>query len=340
MQPKLPASKQLPASRPQPASRQPPGAGATSGVDLRGVDAYLDHHRQVARDSLRRLLQRPLSSLLTWAVIAIALALPAGLFALLSNAEQLGQHWSGTPKITLYLDLRVAETEAYRLQQSLQQRQDVAEVTYISPQAALTEFRQHSGLGEAIDYLDENPLPPVLVVTPAANLASAAAVEALLKELQSLAQVERAQLDLAWVKRLYSLMLLVERLAWALGGMLAAAVFLVVGNTIRLNIENRREEIVVIKLVGGTDAFVRRPFLYTGLWFGLGGGILAWVLVFFWMLWLSVPVEELARLYFMEFELAGLSLEATLVLLFSGMMLGWVGAWVAVRRHLDAIEPE
>ena len=334
MQPKQPGSKQ------PPESRAKAGGGATSGVDFRGFDAYLDHHRQVARDSLRRLLQRPLGSLLTWAVIAIALALPAGLFALLSNVEQLGQHWSGTPRITLYLDLRVAETEAYRLQQSLQQRKDVAEVTYISPQAALAEFRQQSGLGEAIDYLDENPLPPVLVVTPAADLASATAVEALLKELQNLAQVERAQLDMDWVKRLYSLMTLVERLAWALGIMLATAVLLVVGNTIRLNIENRREEIVVIKLVGGTDAFVRRPFLYTGLWYGLGGGILAWILVFFWILWLSGPVEELARLYFMEFDLEGLGLEATLTLLFGGMALGWVGAWLAVRRHLSAIEPE
>src|SRR5690606_28995191 len=334
MQPKQPASKQ------PPESRAKAGAGATSGVDFRGFDAYLDHHRQVARDSLRRLLQRPLGSLVTWAGIAIALALPAGLFALLSNVEQLGQHWSGTPRITLYLDLRVGETEAYRLQQSLQQRKDVAEVAYISPQAALAEFRQQSGLGEAIDYLDENPLPPVLVVTPAADLASAAAVEALLKELQNLAQVGRAQLDMDWVKRLYSLMTLVERLAWALGIMLAAAVLLVVGNTIRLNIENRREEIVVIKLVGGTDAFVRRPFLYTGLWYGLGGGILAWILVFFWILWLSGPVEELARLYFMEFDLEGLGLEATLTLLFGGMALGWVGAWLAVRRHLSAIEPE
>jgi len=332
------------ASRTKPAKRvkraEPSASGATAGVELAAVQTYLHHHRRVARDSLLRLLRTPWASLMTWAVIAIALALPATLFLMLANVEQLSQNWSSSPRITLYLDLRVETAEAHRLQEAIRKKAQVESVTYISPEQALEEFKAFSGLAEAIEYLDQNPLPPVLIVTPATNLMSAAQVEALQRELAAQPGVARAQLDMDWVKRLYSLMELVSRAVLALGGLLAAAVLLVIGNTIRLAIESRREEIVVIKLVGGTDGFVRRPFLYTGLWYGLGGGILAWLLVFFWLLWLSGPVQELTRLYALDFQLAGLGVESTLTLLGTSMLLGWCGAWLAVRRHLDEIEPQ
>lgn len=317
----------------------PAATGATAGVELAAVQTYLSHHRRIARDSLLRLLREPLASLLTWAVIAIALALPATLLLMLANVEQLSQSWTSSPRITLYLDLRVGANEAYQLRETIRKKPQVEAVQYISPEQALEEFKAFSGLGEAIAYLDENPLPPVLVVTPA-SLSSAAQVEALQRELAALPAVTRAQLDMDWVKRLYSLMDLARRGILALGGLLSLAVLLVIGNTIRLAIENRREEIVVIKLVGGTDAFVRRPFLYTGLWYGLGGAVLAWFLVLFWLLWLDGPVQELVSLYALDFELAGLGFESTLTLLVSGMLLGWCGARLAVRRHLDAIEPQ
>lgn len=327
------------AKRPRRAA-EPAPSGATAGVELAAVQTYLDHHRRVARDSLLRLLRAPLASLLTWAVIAIALALPAALFLMLSNVEQVSQSWTSSPRITLYLELQVGADQARQMQEMIRNKPQVEAVDYISPEQALEEFKAFSGLGEAIDYLGENPLPPVLVVTPAAGLESAAQMEALQRELAALPGVTQVQLDMEWVERLYSLMELVRRGILALGGLLAVAVLLVIGNTIRLAIESRREEIVVIKLVGGTDSFVRRPFLYTGVWYGLGGAILAWLLVFFWLLWLAGPVEELARLYALDFQLAGLGVESTLTLLGTGMLLGWCGARLAVQRHLDEIEPQ
>lgn len=332
------ALPERPRRKPQP-PKNPPGPGAVAGVDFGGLRTYFEQHRRMARDSLLRLLATPLASLLTWAVIAIALALPASLFVLLSNVAQLGQGWSELPRVTLYLELGTSDAQARELAERLRARADVGAVEYVSPAAALEEFRQISGLGEVIQHLDENPLPPVILATPAASLASAEAVGALAEELGRLPRVERAQLDRAWVQRLFSLVELVERGVIALALMFAGAVLLVVGNTIRLAIENRREEILVVKLVGGTDAFVRRPFLYTGIWYGLGGAILAWLLVWLWLAWLSAPVEELARLYFIDLELIGLGLESTLTLLIAGMALGWAGAWLALRRHLSDIEP-
>jgi cell division transport system permease protein len=142
-----------------------------------------------------------------------------------------------------------------------------------------------------------------------------------------------------WVKRLYQFMELGQRLVWALATLLGLAVLLIIGNTIRLSIESRRDEILVVKLVGGTDAFVRRPFLYTGIWFGLGGGIIAWLLLSMGLYWLSGPVETLISLYGSDFVLQGLSLSDSLMLIFDGVILGWLGAWLAVSRHLTKIKP-
>src|SRR5690554_3326851 len=184
-----------PSSKAQRPASPAPASGATAGVDLGGFDSYVSHHRRVARDSLLRMLRAPWASLLTWAVIAIALALPATLFLLLANVEQLSQSWTSTPSITLYLDMKVDDRQAYQVQQSIRNKPQVADVRYISPAQAIEEFKEYSGLAEAIAYLDENPLPPVLIVTPVATLTSASEVEKLLNELKLIPVVERAQLD-------------------------------------------------------------------------------------------------------------------------------------------------
>jgi cell division transport system permease protein len=147
------------------------------------------------------------------------------------------------------------------------------------------------------------------------------------------------QVDLGWLQRLNAMTDLLARAVWALAILLAAAVVLVIGNTVRLSIESRRDEILVAKLVGGTDSFVRRPFLYTGAWFGLGGGVVALILLQLSLWWLSGPVERLAGLYRSDFSLNGLSLDGGFALIIAAMLLGWLGAWVAVKRHLDDIEP-
>lgn len=301
------------------------------------LSSWLRHHRLMAVDSLARVLRTPFASLMTWAVLAIALALPASLYIFLNNAQLVTSNWDGAAQMSLFLKTDLAEQQARSLADELRDRPDIASVQYISREQALGEFKEFSGFGEALDYLDGNPLPSVLVVRPAAGQITEQ--EQLLSELQNMPQVEEAQLDLAWVKRLYYIMELAQRAVSALAFLLGIAVLLVVGNTIRLAIENRRDEIVIVKLVGGTNAFVRRPFLYTGIWYGLGGGLLAWLIINLSLFWLSGPVKALANVYSSSFELVGLGLGDSLLLLITGTLLGWLGSWVAVSRHLGEIEP-
>ncbi|MEZ5523550.1 MAG: permease-like cell division protein FtsX [Pseudomonadales bacterium] len=330
--------KPRPANQPE---RRRSERGAKQGVLKRGdrFKSYFDHHKQVARESFVRLLGTPVSSLMTWLVIAIALTLPVGLYVFLQNAQQLSQQWDDAAQISVYLEQQLDASKARQLAEQLEGWPAVQQVRYISADEALEEFKRASGFGDALQYLDENPLPAVLVVLPRTGSASLEGTRALLEQLQELPGVEQAHLDLQWVDRLFRIMALGQRLALTLALLLGVAVLLVVGNTVRLAIESRRAEIVVVKLVGATDAFVRRPFLYTGVWYGLGGGLLAWLMVNLVMLWLSGAVTELVAAYNSEFSLAGLGILATLLLwLFSGA-LGLLGAWLAVGRHLSKIEP-
>ena len=322
--------------------KRPPQRGARqSSLPWRQqFDSWLAHHRKVARDSNQRLWRTPVASLLTWLVIGVALALPAAMLVLLGSLQGVSAGWENAARVTVYLEETVSESRARELQQQLAAQAGVSGVEFIHREQALAEFRDASGLGEALDYLNDNPLPHTLLVTPQDSQRSAEAIDALVATIDGLADVARVQVDLGWLQRLNVLAELLGRAAWVLALMLAAAVVLVIGNTIRLAIENRRDEILVARLVGGTDAFVRRPFLYTGVWYGLGGGIVAFLLLQLSAWWLSGPIDRLAALYRSNFSLSGLSMEGTLVLLMVAIALGWLGAWLAVKRHLDAIEPE
>jgi cell division transport system permease protein len=293
----------------------------------------------VAGSSLARLFGQPIASLLTWLVIGIALALPASLFVGLDNLQQLTGGWDGAARISLFLRDSVTESEGRSLGERLGERTDIADFSYISREQALQEFGQLSGFGKLLAELPSNPLPAVVVLQPELQATSADAMESLLQELQQLPEVELAQMDLQWVQRLYSLMYLGKRATLALALLLGVGVLLVTGNTIRLAIESRRDEILVTKLVGGTDAYVRRPFLYTGLWYGLGGSIVAWLLLAALVLWLGEAVGSVVGLYNSPFVLQGLGWRNTLLLLLAGSVLGLAGAWLAVSRHLGAITP-
>lgn len=323
----------------RPRTERSRGAARSGSASRDAVASYLFHHRKVASESARRLWQAPVASLMTWMVMGVALALPMGLLLLLASLQGLSAGWESSARITAYLEERLTLDQAHQLQREVAARGDVNEVELIDQDAALAEFRANSGLNDALDYLDSNPLPHTLLVTPPEGDRNASGVERLAAELEALSGVARVQVDLGWLQRLNVMTQLLGRGVWVLAVLLGAAVILVIGNTIRLAIENRRDEILVAKLVGGTDAFVRRPFLYTGLWFGLGGGVVAWVLLQLSLWWLSGPIERLAGLYHSNFSLAGLSFEGALALLMFAMLLGWLGAWVAVKRHLDAIEP-
>lgn len=310
---------------------------ASSGDRFSG---YLAHHRLVARDSLQRLLRTPLPSLMTWLVIGIALALPAGLFVSLNNVEALSSDWDGAAQISVFLHKPVSESDGRKLAKKLGLRADVEAAEYISRSQALEEFRALSGYGDVLESLESNPLPSVIVIRPLEQAYTAKATLALFDDLKALSQVDQVVLDLEWVQRLYAMMELGRRVTLALAALLSLGVLLVIGNTIRLAIESRRDEIVIVKLVGATNAFVRRPFLYTGLWYGLGGGVAAWAVISLSIVLLAEPVAELAGLYQSQFALQGLGVTGTLLLWLGSAILGLLGAWLAVGRHLGAIEPK
>jgi cell division transport system permease protein len=276
---------------------------------------------------------------MTWTVMGVALALPVVLLLLLTSLEGVSAGWESSARLTAYLKLDVPLDDAEALGHKIDRDGRVASVTLVSREQALAEFRASSGLEDALDYLDTNPLPHTLLITPEDSARTEAGVEGLMHFVKALEGVERVQVDLGWLQRLNAMTSLLSRAVWALSVLLAAAVVLVIGNTVRLAIESRRDEILVAKLVGGTDAFVRRPFLYTGAWFGLGGGVVAWIVLQVSMWWLSGPIERLAGLYHSNFALAGPGFDGTLALIITAMLLGWLGAWVAVKRHLDTIEP-
>lgn len=294
------------------------------------------HHVQMFFDSFKRLLQTPIASLVMLLVIAIAIALPAGLYLFLSNAQLISSKWDGTASISLYLRSQVTPNSAKSIIIELNKNSQIESTQYISKEDALKEFKQYSGFGEALNYLEGNPLPSLILVKPRhLNLDKQ---EELLNQLKKMPEVEEASLDLAWVKRLYYIMQIANRLILVLGILLSLAVLLIVGNTIRLAIDNRRQEIVVIKLVGATNAFVRRPFLYTGFWYGFGGGILAWALLSIALFWLKAPVAFLATSYASDFSIMGLNLKFSIFLILLTAFLGWLGAWLAVGNHIKQIE--
>lgn len=298
---------------------------------------YFGLHRANFIGALQRIAGQPFASALTILVIATALALPAGLRVAVNNAAAVSDSWQSAADFTVYLKLDVSEESARQTARAIEERDDVAGVTVVDRDAALAEFRAQSGFGEALDALDGNPLPHTLVVRPASV---AGDVEALASAMKAIPEIELVQVDTAWVSRLRAMLALAGRLVDFATVLLGLAVAIVVGNTIRLEINNRSVEIEVTKLVGGTDAFIRRPFLYLGFCYGLGGALVAMLVVALGLLLLAAPVRDLASLYGSGFRLSGLSLAETGILLLGGAFLGWAGSGLAAARHLRAIEPK
>ena len=321
------------------AKGHPVGVKPSRQTTANVLHSWVLHHRSSCVDSLQRLLQVPLQSLLTWMVVAIALVLPTALYLALSNVQPLGQGWQDSAQMSLFVDVNAKPKAIEALQKRLEVDPEVNTIQLITAEQAWSEFQRHSGLGTVQNTLDENPLPAVLVVTPHIEVDHPDKLEALRKKLSEEHLVDTVQLDLGWLRRLHEIMSLAQRIVLALAGLLALGVLLIIGNTIRLAIENRRAEIVVVKLVGGTDGFVRRPFLYTGWWYGIGGGLLAVLLLLLTGLLLSGPVQQLALLYGSEQSLSWLSFASSTFVISGAGFLGWLGAWLAVSRHLSSIEP-
>ncbi len=304
----------------------------------KALKVWLMQHAQACVFSMGQLFKNPLGSLLTTAVVGIALALPAGFYLLLENCQRVAANWDNSAQISLFLKLDVGEERALSLANEIRQIQSIAEVEYKSPEAAMLEYQQQTGF-DAQAVLEDNPLPAILLLQPELDGLARMDGNQLLQQLRAIPEVDSAQFDRQWIQRLFAIIDIVQQAVAILSLLLAIAVLLIIGNTIRLAIYNRRNEIEVNKLFGATEAFIRRPFLYSGLFHGVGGGILAWGLLSLSLALLDGPVGRLARLYSSDFALQGLSPSELLLLLGVGAGLGLAGSWVSVQRHIKAIEP-
>ena len=303
------------------------------------VRAYLFDHARNLIFSLGRLYRTPFSSLMTMAVLGFALALPSGLYVILKNLQAVTESWESAAQISLFLRPGTTVEHMHATAKRLRNHTDIVRVETLGADQALTEFRSTSGFGEALDVLNENPLPHVIVLTPRFDPQQAILVEKLRVELGGWPEVDIAQLDMQWLQRLHAIMDIARKVIVTVAIILATSVLLIVGNTIRLDIQNRHHEIEVTRMVGATDGFIRRPFLYGGFWYGTIGGLLAWLIVFIVLVVVEGPAHRLASLYSSQYQVLGLGGFDSIAMLTASASLGLAGSWLAVGRHLNEIEP-
>lgn len=320
--------------------KQRTSTATTKQVPGHWIVMFFIRHLQQAFASVGELWRMPVASLLTMGVIGVSLALPTTLHLLLKNSEHMRSGWDNAAQISLFLNDNIDHKQATKVINRIKLYPQVNEVQYVTSEHALSEFKQLSGFGEALDYLDKNPLPSLLLVTPITQYSSPEGAGELLHKLQQQPEVAFGKLDINWLEKLTAIVNLLEDGVMALGALLLLSVILVLANTIRLAILNRREEIEVLKLVGATNDFIRRPFLYTGVWYGLIGGIIAWILVSLILIWLEGAFSILADQLGSGVLLSGLELNEFLILIALSSSLGWIGAYLSVMRHVYEIEPE
>ena len=297
-------------------------------------------HMQQAIGSLGDLWRTPFTSMMTVLVLGISLTLPATLHLFVKNAQQVTDQWDSASEISLFLKLSVSNKEAQNLVARIQLYPEIASVKYISADDALKEFKDLSGFGSSLAYLNKNPLPATLLVTPTQRASQAHAVGELLAKLEKEREVEQGKLDLEWLSRLDAMAQLLEDIVTYVAFLLCLSVVLIIGNTIRLAIVNQKEAIAVMKLVGATDSFIQRPFLYSGLWYGVLGGAFACLMIEILSQYLSGALNKLTGLYESNFVLQGLSFNESLLLILFSVILGLLGSYISVRQHIKEIEPK
>src|SRR4051812_30001985 len=303
------------------------------------VSSYGTRHLQALFGAVGRLVRTPLATLLTLIVIGVALALPTGIAVLVGNLRTATGDLSSAVDFSVHFKLGTPIERVQQVAASARQRAGIESITVTTADQALEEFKQASGFGDALAALKDNPLPHHLTVRPALSSSGPADVESLRRYFEAFPEVEIVQLDLEWIRRLHSLLELLQRSLWVVIAVLGLGVLAVIGNTVRLEIQQRRAEIEVTKLVGGSNAFVRRPFLYAGLFYGLGGALLAALIVVAGMTYLDQAVRELSAQYGGSFRMTGLGPQGVGVLAAVGAALGWFGALISTGRHLRRIEP-
>ncbi len=319
-----------------PTNRKIPPAKRNTGK-TNPLSAWFNQQKEAMRFSMERMWFNPMSTWITLAAIAIALSLPTSLHLLLKNLQTLTADKRQVPTVTLFLKQQVGEQQAKDLAELMSGLVEVENTEVVTREQAMDKFRKISGFAKTLDTLTENPLPNAVIITP--NLQQlgdeAVDVEAFANKLRKYSEVEDVQVDVEWIQRLRAILNIADRIVLVVSVLLGLTVLLVVGNTIRLDIENRKEEIRVTRLIGATNAYIRRPFLYGGIWFGLFGGVLSLVIVHAALLFMVKPVRQLTDLYGNTlFTISGVDVLMTLEILLFSCLLGIVGAWLAVGRYL------
>lgn len=303
------------------------------------ISFFVSNLRQFIH-ALGEIWRDPIPSILTIAVLGVSLTLPATMHVIVKNAQVVEQHWQSAAEISLFLNDNIPQPQLKSFVKQVELNAQVAAVKFITKQQALAEFEEASGFGDAIKYLSSNPLPNVLVVIPQQSSASARSAKMLLAELEQNREVKFGKLDIEWLQRLNAILDMIKEVMSSLTLLLFTSVILIVGNTIRLSIVSRKDEIEVLKLVGATNQFIHRPFLYTGLWYGFFGGLIAWITIEIMVFYLASTITKITHLYQSNFQLSSLSGQEMLILLAISMTLGLVGSYIVVRKQIKLIEPD
>jgi len=317
------------------------GSPRITKVSLLGrISSVISQHFQQLYNSFSELLKTPFSTLMTIFVLGLALSLPSSFHVLYKNAQRVVGQWDGASEISLFLNKDISESRIQVLINKLALYDDIESVTYISSHQALEEFKEMSSFSKALNYLDENPLPAVLVVVPTKNAMTSAGSKLLAVKLQHEKGIDLVRVDLDWIEKLQAILILLVDIVIAIAVLLLISVLLIVSNTIRLNILSQREEIEVLKLVGATNRFIQRPYLYIGAWYGLLGGLIAWLLTFAMLSWLQSGIMNLMGIYQLQFDVSLLNVEEVVMLLAGGTILGLAASYLSVKQYLVKIEPK
>ena len=318
---------------PAPKAKQPSKSKALKG-------GWQEQWRYALRGTVSDMWRQPLATLLTVMVIAISLTLPSVCYMVWKNVSQAATQWYPAPQLTVYLSKTLDDTAAENVTAQLKQLDGVKNVDYLTREEALNEFRNWSGFGGAMDMLEQNPLPAVAIITPNLNFQSADTLASLRERVSKVQGVDEVRMDDSWFARLAALSGLVGQIAEIIGLLMVIAVFLVIGNSVRLSIFARRDTINVQKLLGATDGFILRPFLYGGAMLGLSGAVLSLILSEVLVLRLQSVVAQVAQVFGTSFDLEGFSWDEALLLLLIAAIIGWIAAWLATVQHLRRFTPQ
>lgn len=304
------------------------------------IKAYGVLHAQALISSLGRLIRNPVNFAMTAIVLAVALALAAGFFLLVANVQQFTGALDDSNQISIFLQQHVTEQQGLKLTRKLSENTNISQASFISKHQALDEFKQYSGFGEVLEVMDDNPLPHVIQVLPESISLDDNSINELIINLKKLPEVDFVQMDMVWLKRLQAMIQLANRGVLILSVVLALGILFITGNTIRLELQNSRDEIQIAQLVGATPGFIRRPFLYCGFWYGFIAAAVAWVLVSLMLLLIQQPLDQLTGLYEGQFRVRFFSVKETMMLLMISIGLGVTGAWIVLHRQIQQLKSE